>query len=157
MALISLTRGLSAIVDAADFDWLNQWKWHASGPHGHTFYAARRDVEAPGRPIVYMHRLIHGISARHVDHINRDGLDNRRENLRAASVSQNQANSRQRPSRQPYRGVERLPNGNYRARLKRPGQSQHLGVFADAESAARARDAAAQAAFGEFAVLNFPA
>lgn len=79
MKRIKLTQGKYALVDNEDFEWLNQWKWHMSS-HG---YVMRRP---PQSRIVYMHRLINGTpDDSDTDHINRNKLDNRRENLRIAN------------------------------------------------------------------------
>ncbi len=154
--LIPLTRGLFTMVDAADFEWLNQWKWSAKDAGGNTFYAARG--QRIGRRVqhILMHRLIIGAEAGQIiDHVSRDGLDNRRANLRAATASQNSANCPHYGRF--YRGVDKgHGKGRWRARIIANGQNIHLGVFSCSEEAARAYDAAAVKAFGEFAVLNFP-
>jgi len=92
--LIPLTQGKVAIVDAADYDWLNQWKWYAS-KEGRVFYAIRRDNDCGGRDIkVRMHRVILGVpTGLEGDHINGDGLDNRRANLRTVTKQQNSLKS----------------------------------------------------------------
>jgi hypothetical protein len=89
MKSIPLTQGMSSKVDDADFDSLNQHKWHfmTTSKHG---YASRRD--ANGKTI-YMHREIMNTSKGMVtDHINNNGLDNRRSNLRVCTSSQNNSN-----------------------------------------------------------------
>lgn len=90
--LIPLTQGKVAIVDAADYDWLMQWKWHASKDYRKpNWYALRWDTEKSKN--VAMHREIVGVpSGFCVDHKNGNGLDNRRGNIRVASSSQNQFN-----------------------------------------------------------------
>ena len=161
---IPLTRGLFALVDAADYDWLSQWKWraHPSSSPGR-YYAVRRDYDGGRRgrkPLcVRMHRLILGLGNEdEPDHKNRDTLDNRRENLRRATSSQNAVNRdyswRQRDI--PYRGVYRRQNGRWTATLRCAGKLHCLGTYELAEEAARAFDAAAVRLHGEFAVLNFP-
>ena len=82
---IPLTQGKVAIVDDADFDWLNQWKWYAIHRRS-IWYAETRD-RSTGR-CIRMHRLITKVQPDlQVDHRNRDGLDNRRCNLRCCTNS----------------------------------------------------------------------
>lgn len=91
MKKIKLTKGKYALVDNEDFDYLNQFKWYYLPPKHYTSYAMRRNA---GKT-VYMHREIQKPpKGLFVDHINGDGLDNRRSNLRIATQAQNQANQR---------------------------------------------------------------
>src|SRR5262245_15911057 len=100
MKQIPLTRGLFALVDDADFARLSQFKWNAI-PGKKTWYAVR----ASKRKRIWMHREVTGLLCQ-IDHRNQNGLDNTRENLRAATHSQNHANqSKRRGSRSQYRGV----------------------------------------------------
>ncbi len=94
-----------------------------------------------------------------VDHINCDGLDNRRANLRLATRQQNKCNSRPRARRgtSRYKGVwwdkERR---KWRAAVGYNGKTKHLGAFDNDIEAAKARDVAAKKYHGQFAWLNFP-
>jgi hypothetical protein len=155
VVLVPLTRGLVALVDPEDADLVSPYSWHAG--HGkHTFYAWRSPRVDEINPIVQMHALIaRRMGVLVVDHINGDGLDNRRANLRIATVGQNNANARKRPGAQ-YRGVRRLPSGRWVAQSWEKGRYLYIGSFDTAEDAARARDAVAAANYGEFARLNFP-
>jgi hypothetical protein len=93
------------------------------------------------------------------DHINGDGLDNRRTNLRQATPTQNNANCGIRGhNTSGYKGVSLRPDrGNrWRATIRIHGLQYFLGLFDDVEDAARAYDAAALELFGDFARLNFP-
>lgn len=84
MKLIPLTKGRFTLVDDADFEWLNQWKWYLSG----NGYATRTSKH------IRMHRVINNTPDGYdTDHINRDKLDNRRDNLRSVTRSQNNFNS----------------------------------------------------------------
>ena len=82
MKKIKLTKGKFALVDDSDFEWINQWHWYLSDKG----YAIR---EFKGKPI-NMHRLINNTpKGLETDHINRNRIDNRRENLRTVTKSQN--------------------------------------------------------------------
>jgi hypothetical protein len=155
MKSIPLTRGLHALVDDADFDYLDKHLWIAH-KNKRRFYARRRD----GKKFVLMHRVIFGAPAKVlVDHRDGDSLNNQRYNLRAASDSQNQMGFQiPRGGSSKFRGVYLVSPGRWRARLqrKRRGGSVSLGIFGNEASAARAYDAAAKRYFKEFASLNFP-
>lgn len=150
MKKIALTQGLFALVDDADFEWLNQWKWKV---HRNKFglYAGREEAEK----LVLMHRLIMNASDKfEVDHRNRNGLDNQRVNLRLATRSQNMANRRLFSNNTSgYRGVYAAA-GKYRSTIRVKGKTRHLGYFESARLAAKAYNRAAIKAFGEFATLN---
>jgi hypothetical protein len=90
---IPLGHNQCAVVDASDYDWLNQWSWHLSS-NGY----ARRSPRINGKPsVIYMHRLITdaqgGQEVDHINHINRNRLDNRRCNLRIATRVENLRNT----------------------------------------------------------------
>lgn len=157
MAALPLTQDKIALVDSADLELLTRWRWEYL-PNDRTGYAIRR-FRSNGKVItIYLHRqLLHAGKGELVDHINGDGLDNRRENLRLATASENMANRPARPRDIPYRGVYRSRSGPkpYKAMLSVAGKCQHLGWFARMEDAARAYDRGAYAAFGRFARLNF--
>ena len=90
----SRNRGKYTVVDDEDYEWLNQWNWSAvSTWRKNGGYAMRRDNKL-GKSIL-MHRLILGVpEGVEVDHVNGNGLDNRRSNLRIASRTQAMANRR---------------------------------------------------------------
>jgi hypothetical protein len=108
--------------------------------------------------MIYMHKLITGYAR--TDHKNGYPLDNTDGNLRDADQSHNLANRgkgrRAATATSQYKGVDLMSSGLWRARIKVDRQQRHLGVFADEEAAARAYDAAAVEAWGEFAQLNYP-
>lgn len=109
------------------------------------------------------HRLawlyVHGTFPKkgmHVDHINRDKLDNRIANLRVATYAQNMRNAKKRSDNSSgYKGV-RNQNQKFTATIWKDGSPIHIGVFETKEQAARAYDDAAKVHHGEFASLNFP-
>lgn len=155
----------ATVVDDDD-SWALDYTWSLSdGPGGS--YALRHVTKPDG---TYGKRLLHreilsraGIlppdSAMLVDHIDGDGLNNRRANLRPATKSQNQANGRHllKPHKtsSPYRGVYfEKARRRWRAAINSGGRTRSLGVFPTAEDAAVAYNVAALDAFGEFATLN---
>jgi len=160
MRVIFLTRGKFAKVDDADYDWLNQWKWHARNSRD-TWYAARTtsmDAEGTQRCILMHRELAAQLGLEMVDHRNGDGLDNQRHNLRPCSRAQNAANRKIHKNNQSgFRGV-RFDSGKYRlpwrADIQASGKREYLGNFACPAEAARAYNERATALFGDFARLN---
>jgi len=151
---IELTWGKFAIVDAEYYDWLNGYKWCAV-KEGRTWYAKtfRRD----GMPLS-MHRLIIGApKGLFVDHENHNGLDNRRQNLRLCTKTQNNQNQRPYGKTSRYKGVSwKKREKKFVASITLNKRRYHLGYFKSEIDAAKAYDKAAKKFFGEFAYLNFP-
>ena len=109
---------------------------------------------------IYMHRLILDVDKKiYIDHVNRDGLDNRESNLRIATRSQNAMNTNKRNyGSSKYKGVGwSSERGKWRAVICKDGLRKHLGYFSVEEDAASAYDEAAIEWFGEFAAPNFKA
>lgn len=143
-----------ARVDAADQALVAPYNWRAQPRANGKVYV----VATWANTTLYMHRLILGApSGADVDHINNDGLDNRRANLRLASRSQNLANTRKRAGTytSQFKGVYRARR-KWAASIKVNQVRKSLGEYHSEEDAARAYDAAARAAWGPFARLNFP-
>lgn len=153
---IELTQGKFAVVDDADFEFLNQWKWHARR-NGRNCYAGR-GIRINGMPrIIGMHQVILNLpSGMKSDHINGDGLDNRRSNLRSCTHCENMRNrSKNIRDSSRYKGVFwDKATQKWRARISINSRETHLGYFDDEEKAACAYNAAARKHFGEFARLN---
>ena len=151
---IPLTQGKFAIVDAEDYDWLNQYKWCAARSRG-TFYAQR----GSNGSVVTMHReIMRPPDGLCVDHINHKGLDNRRSNLRLCTNAENHYNKRPRKNcSSKYKGVIRRKDcKRWRAKIGFKRRHIHLGDFEDEMEAAMAYDDKAIELFGEFACVNLP-
>jgi hypothetical protein len=155
---IKLTQGKQAIVDDDDFRWLNQRNWHAD--KGYSCYYAARGKRGSRKPYtVLMHRqIMKPPEGMEVDHINHDGLDNRRENLRLCTRSQNRMNSlRPKTNKSGFKGVAwNKRNRKWQVQLYKNRRCVYLGLYFCIIKAAEAYDKAAIKEFGEFARLNFP-
>lgn len=156
---IPLTRGKFALVDEDDAALVGQFKWNARpNRNGMVWYAARTVWIPDGQRFITqrMHSLITGFAQ--TDHINGDGLDNRRSNLREATRAENQRNQWKTHGTSRYKGVS-LNAGKgkpWHAQLRIGGRTLHLGLFESEADAALAYDATARRLFGRFAALNVP-
>lgn len=150
---IPLTRGRYAIVDAEDFEELSEHKWCLIN-RGESVYAGRREK---GK-FISMHReIMKTPEGMVVDHIDGNGLDNRKGNMRNCTKAQNSYNSRPRGGHSGFVGVMyRKRSGKYEAVVGFKGKKVYAGEFDDPTEAARARDRLARRLQGEFAYLNFP-
>lgn len=158
MKLIPLTQGKFAMVDDEDYAFLNHFKWFAlKGPH--TFYAARKIVRDGKRAVLFMHRVLCPSLLPRTDHINGNGLDNVKSNLRPATPGMNKGNSfKWMPNASSkYKGIYwHKKKGSWIARIGTPPNRIVLGTFSDELEAVRAYDAAATKYYGAFARLNLP-
>ncbi len=158
--LIPLSQDKFAIVDADDYEKLRKYKWYARKSL-RTYYAVCY-ISGPkylSRRNVYMHHLVIDIpDGMCCDHINHNGLDNRKANLRAATQLQNLWNRRKYKSyaHSVYKGVDWARHTRrWRSRISVYGKRLHLGHFNNEIEAAKAYDEAAKKYFGDFANLNF--
>ena len=157
MREIPLTQGRVALVDNADYEWLSQYKWtwvDADSRKGYAthYYRTGKRVSA-----ISMHRLImEPPDGLQVDHINGDGLDNRRENLRLCTQGQNLRNQVGRQNRvSEWKGVVlHKPSGKWMAQIGIDRRKIYLGYYETPELAALAYNEAALKYHGDFARLN---
>jgi len=151
IAYIPLTRNYEAIIDAADVPLVEGRNWAAkSAKQDNTFYAYNTGVGM-------LHRILLVPPAdKVVDHIDGNGLNNRRSNLRLCAHHQNLANARvQKRSVSGYKGVTWYkPRQMWRARITLRYKTHFLGLFDTAEAAKEAYDTAAREYFGEYARLR---
>lgn len=159
MRTIPLSQGKVALVDDADFERLSKFNWFA---HKHTrknrtvFYAVRNARFGGKCVTLALHREVLGVfdTKIKIDHKNLNELDNRKQNLRLATNTQNGWNSQKAPSRSSqFKGVcWHKQRQRWMARIHVNGQQRHLGLFEIEEDAACAYAAAAKQHFGEFAL-----
>lgn len=164
MKEIPLTQGMVALVNDSDFERLSKYTWYSKRTSGKRleFYAQRDDLASGLHKHIYMHREIMAApSGLQVDHINFDGLDNRRDNLRLCTRSENSWHTRKYvDGKHKYKGVSQDPRTTLAKRWKAQISSNNMRRdskrFATAVEAAHAYDDMARQYHGEFAVLNFP-
>lgn len=152
MKSIALRGGKYALLDDEDFDKLKQYKWHLN-VHGYCF----RFVWIDGRRVsILMHREILGLKVGEmvmVDHVNSNRCDNRKENIRVCSRSQNAGN--QRLSSNNTSGIKGVSwdkkSKKWRASIRFGNKNYHLGFFANKEDAGKAYEKEAVKRHGEFA------
>jgi hypothetical protein len=162
MKEIKLTQVKVALVDDEDFEYLNQFKW-AAHKSGKTFYA---DAHERGNHdhIIKMHRLIMNTPSHlEVDHIDHNGLNNQKVNLRNCTRSENIRNSPiQKNNVNGYTGVyirnrknKKKTKVTIHAVIYHNKKGHYLGNYKTKIEAAIAYDKKAKEFFGEFARLNF--
>jgi hypothetical protein len=159
---IPLTQGKYAIVDPERYEELAKYKWYAARCK-REFYAVRA-VKArrskTGQKIVSMHWVIlEPPEGKFIDHINHNGLDNRKANLRFATTQQNSWNKRKQKGNcsSKYKGVDWSKSENkWKARITCNDRWIFIGYFDDEKAAAMAYDARAKELFGDYAAPNLP-
>lgn len=143
------------ILDKADKELVNRYKLRLSKTTN-GFYVNGRLKGKKNAKSYLLHHILLGISGKAVDHINGNGLDNRRKNLRVANYSQNNKNAVKRKDwkHSKYKGVGRNRDGQFIARIQSNGCRILIGTFKTEIEAARAYNEAAMELHGEFARLN---
>ncbi len=148
---IQLSCGKIAMVDDCDFERVSKYKWQSRSFKTGTWYAYNNWSG------LLMHKIVlSSKKGEQIDHINRNGLDNRRENLRVCSSSQNGINRpHQKNSSSGLKGVHKYNYaGKWAVSIKKDGKSIYLGVFLDKTEAAIVYNKKAKELFGEFAYQN---
>lgn len=157
---IKLTQGKVAIVDAEDFDWLNQWKWYSHSSKGKTYAVRNTPRHGGGQSSVRMHReIMKSLKGADTDHIDGNTLNNSKKNLRVCSHRENCRNKVWHTKNSSgYKGVTwHKKEKKWRAQICVNYKKIVLGRFSKVKEAALAYDAAAKKFFGEYALTNFPA
>ena len=156
---IPLLHGQVTLVDEDDYVLLKGYKWRAGNNRGYGWYVQRTSpTDGNGKEhTLLMHReILNAKPDEEIDHIDGDGLNNQKSNLRLCTRSQNMANSRKGEGYSSrFKGVwwnRRL--GEWQVAIRVSGRRIHLGLFENEKEAARAYNAAAIEAFGEFARIN---
>lgn len=154
---LPLSQGLAALID--DCDWLrvSAFHWCAERSYPPIIYAVRKCPES--KKLIRLHRFImQPAKGLEVDHLNGDGLDNRRSNLRICTRGQNARNQRLCvASTTGFKGVSfDRERKKFSAKINTAGSTLHLGRFENPKDAARAYDVKARELFGAFARTNFP-
>lgn len=157
---IQLSQSKQAIVDDDDYALVAAYKWHAV-KNGQNWYAHTKvpHPQQGGRVSFSMHRLILGLDfgdRREGDHVNGNGLDNRRANLRISTHSQNSKNRKNhKPGSSRFKGVSwHVHSRKWHAQIQCDGVKHTLGYFQDETDAAKAYDVAAKELHGAHARTN---
>ena len=153
LIFVSLTKGAWTALNDIDLDVVSQFRWHTSGDEklGTKFYALSKCGK--GQPIKRMHRVIMDAPSHlFVDHINGNGLDNRRSNLRLCTHAENLRNrSKTKDNTTGFKGVSMKPNGTYCAEIMTNYKKTYIGTFPTAEEASAAYHRVSLELHGEFA------
>lgn len=158
MIIIELTQGKSTIIDKEDWEKVKDYRWYAKKiPRYKDKYHAMSTIkkEDGTNTTITLHRLIMDAPENlQVDHVNHEPLDNRKENLRLCTSSENAANrEKHRNNKSGYTGVVSVAGG-WVAQLTCAGERITMGPFETKEEAARAYDRKKLEEFGAFAKTN---
>jgi hypothetical protein len=160
--IILMTQKKSTIIDLEDYDRVKGYRWTPKVDHSKNWdkWYANSGTGIVGTKHWLLHRLILGAKENEqTDHIDGDGLNNRKANLRIATNQQNQANSEKvmtfdrKPTSSKYIGVSKHGK-KWQAGITKDGETFHCGTFDSQEDAAKARNAKATELYGIFAKLN---
>lgn len=161
MKEIKLTQGYVTQVDDEDYDFLNQFKWQVHKDHNNICYAVRSMRKNDIYTATKMHRLILGLTDPkiHGDHIDHNGLNNQRSNLRIATHGQNAQNRRSsKNSTSKYLGVHwdnhTRSIKKWKSKIRINNRDYFIGRYISESEAALAYNIKAKELFGEFANLN---
>lgn len=151
MKEITLTQNQVALIDDEDFDLISQHKWYTQKTRFSNYAMATIEKKH-----VMMHIFLLGKKeGKVIDHINGNGLDNRRKNLRFCSIAENVRNAHRTCGKSKYKGVSWHKYGKkWRAEIRYDYKATYLGYFDTEEQAALAYNSKALELFGEFACLN---
>lgn len=151
MKKIKLTQNEYALVDDADYEYLNQWKWC----YGARNYAYR-GIGTETNPRIWMHRLImNALVDKEVDHKDGNGINNQRSNLRLCTRMQNARNTHKINAQSGFKGVyQNSVSDKWFAKITYNNKKHYLGTFSTKEEAAYAYDEAAKQHHKEFASPN---
>jgi len=155
---VELSNGFIMQIDEQDVWVLSLGNWYATRYKDTSYVRVHEPGSGRTGKKLYLHRvLMQAPKELTVDHKNGDGLDNRRENLRLCTSTQNKYNSKMRShNTSGYKGVCKGYGSKWTASMSCGGRRLYLGTFETGEQAAKAYDAKARELFGEFALLNFP-
>lgn len=150
---VILTKNKFALIDKKDYELINKIKWSSVQPFKNKFYAQGWCKKT--KKIISMHKYL--CNYKYTDHINGDGLDNRRCNLRESNQSLNMANSIKRKNlKSKYKGVWRQKGcNNFFSSVMKDGKKFYLGSFKTEREAGLAYDKKAIELFGGHAKINF--
>jgi hypothetical protein len=151
-AVVTLAKGQKTFIDVCDLDLVKSWNWFATNGRA-TIYAARSDYTSGKKKWVMMHRVILDCPENmFVDHINGDGLDNRKSNLRIVTHAENSFNrKRYITNTSGHKGVSWLRNSQkWIARISYRNTRKNLGLFNCITAAKIAYEKASIEIHGEF-------